>query len=104
MFTSMLTQTMSVKRLQATTGIKRVYTTVGPYACLLQPLDDKAAELHGLAMGHGYMLYSDVDADAKEGDEVIVGSLTLKVSGIKVYNFGANQHKEMLVYTETANG
>jgi hypothetical protein len=55
-------------------------------------------------MGHGYMLYSDVDADAKEGDEVIVGSLTLKVSGIKVYNFGANQHKEMLVYTETANG
>lgn len=100
MFTLMLEQTMTVKRLATTTGVKRVYGTLGPYPCLLQPLDDKTTDLHGLAMGHGYKLFSDVDTDVKEGDEVIVNSLTLKVSGIKVYNFGDFQHKEMIVYTE----
>lgn len=100
MFTRMLEQSMSVRRLQASTGIKRVYGTLGPYPCLLQPLDDKSTDLHGLAMGHGYKLFSDLDADVKEGDEVIVNGLTLKVSGIKVFNFGDYQHKEMIVYTE----
>lgn len=100
MFTRMLEQSLTVRRLQATTGIKRVYGTLGPYPCLLQPLDDQSTDLHGLAMGHAYKLFTDVDADVKEGDEVTVDNLTLKVSGIKVYNFGDFQHKEIIVYTE----
>jgi hypothetical protein len=102
MFTRMLEQSMTVRRLSTTTGIKRVYGTLGPYACLLQPLDDKTTDLHGLAMGHGYKLFSDLEADVKEGDEVVVNGMKLKVSGIKVYNFGDYQHKEMIVYTEAS--
>lgn len=103
MFTQMLEQSMTVKRLQASTGIKRVYATLGPFPCLLQPLDDQKAALHGLAMGNAYQLYCDVDANVKDGDQVTVGTQTLKVSGTKVYNFGDYQHKELLVYTEVSN-
>lgn len=101
MFTLMLEQTMTVKRLQTTTGIKRVYSELGPYACLLQPLGAEKTALHGLAMGHGFNLYTDLETDVLEGDVAVVSGIEYKVSGIQVYNFGHFQHKELVVYTET---
>lgn len=101
LFTRMLEHTMVIRRLTATTGIKRTYSDLGPYPCMLQPLDDQKVALHGLAMGYAYTLYCNIDVPIKESDEVIANGISLKVAGIKTYNFGIHQHKEILVHTES---
>lgn len=102
MFTSLLEHTVTVKRLTSTTGGRRTYVEVGPYPCIVQPLNAEQTMLHGLAMGRAFACYADIDDDVKTSDLAIVDDTTYHVSGVERRNYGDFPHLKLILHTEDA--
>ncbi|OAE01862.1 hypothetical protein [Arthrobacter sp. OY3WO11] len=74
MFTPLLTQSVTVSRPKATTGIKKTYQTVGSaIPCFIRPLEDVPGEQAGSAYAKTYRCFVDSTADVREGDRLTDG-------------------------------
>jgi hypothetical protein len=98
-FTGLLNNTVTVKRPTAGAGIQRTYQQVATgVPCMVQPLSEVAEAQTGSAFGKSLRAFFDVDADVKEGDQVIEQTgMKLYVRGIKKYTYGNFPHIEALL-------
>lgn len=98
-FTRLLTHEVTVKRPQATVGVQKAYTQVAAnLACLIQPLDNVANQIVGMAFGEGFRCFADLTAGILDGDELVdQDGAVYFVRGIKKFNYGSFPHLEVLL-------
>lgn len=87
-------KTVSTKRLGDITGTKKeIYAThLAALACTIQAMDESYSEDLDGGIGKDYMLFCG-NVDVKEGDQVVDGSTTYKVTGVKIlYGSGGTFH------------
>ncbi|MDQ0672941.1 hypothetical protein QFZ36_000502 [Pseudarthrobacter siccitolerans] len=98
MFTPLLTQSVTVSRPTATTGIKKTYQDVGSAVpCFIRPFDDSVAgQGGGGAYSKAFRCYTDISADILEGDRLTDENGTIYfVRGIRRNNVGNFPHLKL---------
>lgn len=102
-FTSLLKDTLTVKRLTATTGVKRTYQTPGAFAAMVQPLEAEQAQLRDLALGKSFKAFMDVDANILAGD-LCTDQYTIeyRVQGVEKRRYGTKPHLEVILVLQEA--
>lgn len=73
-------------------GSKYIYGDAGSISCFLQPIDAESAQLYGITWAKGSTLYIPIAADLKEGDRIVIDSITYGVRGMKKHNYGNLKH------------
>lgn len=95
-FTNLLKDTVTISRLTAGVGVQKTYVAYATNVkVFIQPLSAEQSSLHGLAMGKGYKMFSDVIGVAA-GDKVVFGSQQFRVQGVEDYNFTPATYKHQL--------
>lgn len=61
--------------------------------------NDLTGEL-GLAFGKSFIVFCDLDADVRESDQLIIDSISYKVSKVWDLYDGINKHKELIIVKE----
>ena len=100
-FANRLTDTLTVTKLIAGTGIKRSYSAVASYPCAIQPLDDQQSAYHGLAYGFSYKCFLQNSADIRASDKVTdQNGLVYSIVGIKKRTYSETPHIEAILVRE----
>lgn len=75
-------------------------TTTGVSAVTgyLRPLGEEASSMNGIQYGYGFNLIVETAIDIKEGDQVVIDSVTYNVRGVVNHDRGtATQYKRCLM-------
>lgn len=101
-FSNLLTDTLTLKTLTATTGIKKVYNGSTAYPAMIQPSDDTPSETYGMSYGKMFKVFLDVTCPIKIGDKVTdQNANSYSVHGIKKRGYGNYPHVEAMVQLES---
>ncbi len=101
-FRTLLTHTVSIYRLTASSGIKQDYqSVVTGQKALLQPLSEQNAAIEGMVFGKGYQGFFPSGTNIQAGDKVIdANSVEYRVAGIKKFDYGSNNYVLVLMQRE----
>ncbi len=96
---SLYNKTVSTKRLGAVSGTykKTEAVNLASLVCTIHPVDGSSSEALGSAFYKTFKLWCDVDTDILVGDIVLDGSTRYTVRGVSSYDFGRNNHLEVLI-------
>lgn len=95
---SFLTKIAQVTRLAEISGTKREsYQVAATFPCMIQPLAIEEVNVVGGVFGKTFKLFCLLDADVKDTDKVTIEGSDYLVKGISIYDFGVNNHKEVIL-------
>ena len=94
-------KTVSTKRLSdiATTKKEQYATYLNGVKCLIQPFQQSFNEDIDGSTGKDYNMYCEV-VDIKQGDEVVDGSDTYKVTGVSTFEDSVGSHHMEVIIRE----
>ncbi len=88
---SLLVHTVTVKRLGASSGVKKVWEAAGSgVPCLIQPLDPEPQEASFNSWGKDFRAWFLPTQDVREGDQLVdADGRTFGVRGVRLRNYGS---------------
>lgn len=89
-------QTITLKRLNTTSGNKAAYTTVSSIKGHRQNLSQVEVEAIDGATSKSYKIWCSLDEDVDEGDRMTIKGIDYEVISIELKDYGTNQHLEVI--------
>lgn len=100
---STFTDTLTIFRKQAGTGMRNAYVQIGVDFGAIQGISVADQQVDHESWGKIFRCYAQLEADIQPGDRIIdqLGS-DYRVTGVQNLTFGSNPHRQLLLTTDNA--